>query len=125
MKFIVLRVEDDSLADALVETLNAKPSLDLWEKTPADDVTPVPVPVDVVGLFKTPTNFCNPSDGHRGKKTDAGWTRGKKYGWWVCGACKKPTEAWGTNLNAVLSSARNLLAPSPQSLGAAKAVTSD
>src|SRR4051795_7085717 len=63
----------------------------------------------VVGIFKAPTVYCDNTDGHRGKKTEAGWTRGKKYGWWVCGKCKKPTKAWSENLNAVLGAAKNLL----------------
>jgi hypothetical protein len=68
-----------------------------------------PRDLEVVGVFKAPTQFCDPSDGHRGKKTQSGFTRGKKYGWWVCAKCKKPTRQWGRNLNAVLGAARNLL----------------
>jgi hypothetical protein len=74
----------------------------------------------LVGVFQVPTKFCDPTDGHRGRKTQAGWTRGKKYGWWVCGSCKKPTEAWGKSLNAILSSARNLLNDGKDTLGAAR-----
>ena len=40
--------------------------------------------LELIGVFKKPTLYCNPSDGHRGKK----------YGWWVCGICGKPTERW-------------------------------
>lgn len=83
MKYVVLLIEDD------IDSLSYHP--------------------EPVAVFKAPTKFCNPSDGHRGKKTEAGWTRGMKYGWWVCGKCKKPTTQWASNLNAVLGAAKNLL----------------
>lgn len=60
--------------------------------------------VTLHGVWRKPTQFCtcnrNPRQG--------GFTRGKKYGWWVCAACGKPHElssrgaewwvALGTNL---------------------------
>lgn len=49
---------------------------------------------EVRGIWQKPTMFCDDGDGHRGKKTEAGWTRGRKYGWWVCGKCGKPSERW-------------------------------
>lgn len=53
--------------------------------------------VQVIAVFKKPTLYCDPADGHRNrKKTHQGWTRGKKYGWWVCSLCGKPTEKWAT-----------------------------
>jgi len=86
MKYLVLKVEDQEAN----EYLNS-------EDEP------------IVAVFQAPTVYCDNTDGHRGKKTEAGWTRGKKYGWWVCGKCKKPTETWSKNLNAVLGAAKNLL----------------
>jgi hypothetical protein len=102
MHYVVLRVDDDSKLEQLLE----------------EDIPRLQSGIETVGLFRAPTNFCDPSDGHRGKKTEAGWTRGKKYGWWVCGKCKKPSRLWGTNLNAVFTSSYNLLAK-PHVLGAA------
>lgn len=56
----------------------------------------------VCGVWKRPTKFCDCS---RGAKA---YTRGKKYGWWTCAQCHKPSEfaqsatkwelALGTNL---------------------------
>jgi hypothetical protein len=93
MHYVVIEVEDDSKLDQLLE----------------EDIPRLQSGIRTIGLFRVPTKFCDPSDGHRGRKTEAGWTRGKKYGWWVCGSCKKPSKMWGRNLNAVLSSTRNLL----------------
>lgn len=61
-----------------------------------DNIEPVVVDqAEVRGVWQKPTMFCKSGDGHRGKKTEAGWTRGRKYGWWVCGKCGKPTDLWG------------------------------
>lgn len=45
------------------------------------------------GVFKKPTQFC---DCQGGRKTAMGFTRGLKYGWWVCAKCKKPTARWAS-----------------------------
>jgi hypothetical protein len=45
-----------------------------------------------IGAFKVPTKFCA-NTSHR----SAGYTRGQKYGWWVCGVCRLPTEKWADN----------------------------
>ncbi len=43
----------------------------------------------VVGLYKRPTQFCPcPSDG---------FTKGVKYGWWVCAGCRKPRRLYWRN----------------------------
>jgi hypothetical protein len=66
-----------------------------------------------------PTMFCDNSDGHRGKKTASGWSKGKRWGLWICARCGKPSMRWGSAYQAVISSAKNLLdeeAPDPKSL---------
>lgn len=114
-RLVVLSFDNDDQAQTLVE--------DWWEalqSTPANEegkvrvdlLTPIQennVQCQIVGVYKKPTLFCNPNDGHRGRKTSGGWTKGKKWGWWVCGTCHKPSLLWGNNINAVLGSARNLL----------------
>lgn len=66
---------------------------------------------NVVGLFARPSLFCDPSDGHTGGrgKTGRGWTKGKKYGWWVCAVCKKPSRLWGEKFECVVGNGKNLL----------------
>jgi len=47
----------------------------------------------VRGVWKKPTLFCTkekPGCSSRSR----GSTRGKKYGWWVCTGCGKPTKLW-------------------------------
>jgi hypothetical protein len=65
----------------------------------------------VTAAYKKPTKFCEPDDGHRGRKRTTGWTRGRKYGWWVCGVCGKPTKKWATGDIWQYSMGYNLLPP--------------
>lgn len=51
----------------------------------------------VRGVWKKPTLFCDPSDGHadgHGRTQSRSFSRGKKYGWWVCVHCGKPRKQW-------------------------------
>jgi hypothetical protein len=116
MRYVVLAIEDNEAAQRLTEEM---------QTVETHGYPFVPQGASIAGMFAVPTKFCDDEPaGHRGKKTQAGWTRGKKYGWWVCGSCKKPTKAWGTNLNSLLSSCVNLLAPN-HIIGAARAVGVD
>jgi hypothetical protein len=88
---VVLEFENEALAKQFVKAAledDIYASLGEW----LEDATRLRT--FVIGVFKKPTKYCDPGDGHRGKKTSGGWTRGKKYGWWVCGICGKPTERW-------------------------------
>jgi hypothetical protein len=85
--YVVLSFEDDEEAKEFVTDVlrsggPSKAGVDIWL-------------AKVRGVFKKPTKFCDPSDGHRaGKKTEQAFTRGRRYGWWVCALCGKPTKAW-------------------------------
>ena len=57
-----------------------------------------------VGVFKKPTKFC---DCESSRKPPQGWTKGTKYGWWICTMCGKPSERWAESLRDTLG--RNLL----------------
>lgn len=102
-KYVVLQVDDDREADKVIDALQRGDYIGL--EAPLVFGT-----TKVVGVFKKPTLFCDSVVGrHSSKKTQGGWTRGLKYGWWVCAICKKPSKRWADNLNAVLGAARNLL----------------
>lgn len=63
----------------------------------------------VRAVYKKPTQFCD-SATHKGSgRRVMGFTRGTKFGWWLCTQCKKPTAAWGASINAVIGSGNNLL----------------
>lgn len=50
----------------------------------------------VAGMYKKPTIFCDPLDGnHKANRRVVGFTKGTRWGWWVCAICHKPTKnAW-------------------------------
>lgn len=116
-RYVVLAFDSNAQAETLVE--------DWWnslQTAPMDEdgkprvrlLTPVQendVECHVVGLLAKPTLFCNPEDGHLKSvgKTGRGFTRGMKYGWWVCAICKKPTKGWAAGWKPVVADARNLL----------------
>ena len=114
-RLVVLEFDDDGEADTLVEDWNrARQEAPRQEDGTLRIVLLTPqqendVQCKIIGMYKRPTLFCDPSDGHRCRKTNSGWTKGKKWGWWVCGSCHKPSKLWGNNVSAIIGSARNLL----------------
>jgi hypothetical protein len=66
------------------------------------------LPIDLRGLFKKPTKFCDCAN-TGGNLKKRGFTRGKKFGWWVCDRCHKPTKSWGRGDHWFLALGRNLL----------------
>lgn len=61
----------------------------------------------VRGMWQKPTKFCEcqPS----GKKQERGYTRSKKYAWWVHADCGKPTALWARGEHFFYSLGKNLL----------------
>lgn len=61
----------------------------------------------VRGVWQKPTKFCDcqPSS----KKQDRGYSRSKKYSWWVHKDCGKPTKLWASGEHFFYSLGRNLL----------------
>jgi len=89
--YVLLAFDDDDQAHTLVEDMLRTPYADIL--TPSQENN---VHATVRGVWKKPTLFCDPSDGHlksKGKFSHS-FSRGKKYGWWVCAQCGKPREAW-------------------------------
>jgi hypothetical protein len=80
-KYVLLAFDDDKKADEFLQKnfLGSEyvdyESAEVWATLRA--------------VFKKPTQFCQcTAIKHRG------WTRGKKFGWWVCSQCKKPSRQW-------------------------------
>lgn len=50
---------------------------------------------EVVAAYKKPTIFCDVLDGnHSRNRRVIGFTKGTKWGWWVCALCSKPREMY-------------------------------
>jgi hypothetical protein len=97
-RFVLLEFPDDTEAEDFVGVvLSGKPGSS-WKV------------MKVWGIFQKPTKFC---ECIAGKKTASGFTRGVKYGWWVCARCKKPTAKWASGRQWFTVIGTNLL---PRSL---------
>ena len=93
MRYVVLKFDDNDDAEAFVQLALRDPIKEY----------------EAMGLFAGPTQFCTCTGG-RGRIHS--WTRGQRFGWWVCKSCKKPSEATGgplQQMRAVVSQSRNLL----------------
>jgi hypothetical protein len=64
---------------------------------------------EIDAVYGKPTQFCTPGDGHRGRRRASGYTRGKRFGWWVCAMCGKPEAPLKDKPLAVMVQANNLL----------------
>jgi hypothetical protein len=92
-KYLVLSFEDDADADEAIRLIQQAGCIPNSGSEPA---------CTVLAVYKKPTKFCKCTSIKK-----RGWTRGKKYGWWVCDQCKKPSEK-ATRPEAV-TTYRNLL----------------
>jgi hypothetical protein len=102
-KYVLLAFDNDAEADKFVDIVVQDREVIAWSV--GQDVTEaVPLPATVRAVYKKPTQFCHCV---RGKRD--GFTRGKKYGWWVCDKCHKPTKAWAEGDQWYTSLGRNLL----------------
>lgn len=70
----------------------------------------------ISAVYKKPSKFCTPDDGHLKGKGSRSFTRGRKYGWWVCAVCGKPTKKWARGDIWHFSMGYNLLPPSVSDL---------
>jgi hypothetical protein len=81
---VLVEFADDAKAKAFVEKINGA-----YEALPEDP----PRKIRAVGIWKIPTKHCECST--QGVKMNiSGYTRGKKYGWWVHNICGRPSRFW-------------------------------
>lgn len=62
---------------------------------------------EVTAVYKKPTMFCE--GGHPHSKRFGGFTKGKKWEWWVCAMCHKPKEMYFKTVVEHNPLGRNLL----------------
>lgn len=58
--------------------------------------------VEVKGIYKRPTIVCE-RDGCG--RRPAGFTQGRKWGWWICCICAKPARTYWQNVYGNLTNA--------------------
>lgn len=93
------------MARAVVLYFENNEEADAYIKDYGQDYTEAGGSVELV--VAVPTLFCQ---GGCGRGRVRPWTRGLKWGWWVCVTCKKPCQAtFMETLRACLSQAVQLL----------------
>jgi len=97
-KYVLVAFDDDKDADKFVEFVHNVSSVIIGFAGDKEELDAA-----VRGVWKKPTKFCECTGGR------AGFTRGRKYGWWVCATCKRPTEGWANGDHWQLSLGVNLL----------------
>jgi hypothetical protein len=84
-KYVLLAFDDDKDADQAVQMIQASRCV-RWGHG-------LSLACKVRGMWKKPTKFCEGGGCSTSKKRPA-FTRGTKYGWWVCANCGRPSRAW-------------------------------
>ena len=117
-KYVLLAFDSDAEADEFVAAVSR---FDIKQQNTEGFIDTVKATVR--GIWKKPTKFCECTSGNIKQR---GWTRGKKFGWWVCDKCYKPSPAWargdlwynslGVNLLPVSFEAPEYRGPRPLNL---------
>jgi hypothetical protein len=93
-KYVLVAFDKDADAEEFVAEVQGRGGV----------VTPPDVtPAIIRGVWKKPTKFCTGCTGRKG------YTRGKKYGWWVCVSCGKPSQGWANGDHWMTALGTNLL----------------
>jgi hypothetical protein len=94
-RYVLLAFDDDQEAIRFAEAAQSEQGI-TW--IPARDHTGdaeldtfLGLDAIVRGMWKKPTMFCDCTDK---RKPPHGWTRGQKWGWWVCTKCSRPGAGW-------------------------------
>jgi hypothetical protein len=104
--YVMLTFDNDDEAHKYVKDVLQSKSVTIATKSLDPDVEEIPALVR--GVWKKPTIFCTCDSNDR----KVGFTRGKKFGWWVHAKCGKPSKLWGQGNAWHPALGRNLL---PQS----------
>lgn len=97
--FVLLSFDDDDEAKEFVKAqLNERVQVTYND----DQYDPFEVSAEVRGVYKRPVQFCTCT-------RTPGWTRGKRFGWWVCVDCGKPSKMWAMGVMLFTPLGTNLL----------------
>jgi hypothetical protein len=83
-RYVLLQIDSDKEADTLVSDMEEYPDSNLLTPVQENRIT-----AKVVAEFQKPTAYCQCTQEQKKGKLGA---RGAKFGWYICGVCKKPFE---------------------------------
>lgn len=99
--------------------------------TQTDDDEPYNLPAKVEAVVARPTVWCKcnvqPESKYQRRKRQArregGWSRGSRFGWWLCAHCRRPSRAAVVHwIDSMLVGANDLL---PEILGGERLTAMD
>lgn len=90
-KYVLLTFERDAEADEFAEMVKHGDVGVYVSRREGDPHAWQKVFCKLRGVFKKPTKFCSCTSTRK-----RGFTRGRKYGWWVCSMCGRPTQGWAS-----------------------------
>lgn len=88
--YVMLSFDDDNEAHRFVKETLTDGEIGYDTHSSESELEVSWVACTVRGVWKKPTIFC---DCESTKRVD-GFTRGRKYGWWVHAKCGKPSKLW-------------------------------
>jgi len=108
--YLMLEFKDDNDAHTFVKDVLEHGAVTASSAVVEEDrvLTTLIVPTTVRAVWKKPTIFCTCESFER----KMGFTRGRKYGWWVHSKCSKPSKLWAAGNHWCSEFGMNLL---PQS----------
>jgi hypothetical protein len=105
-RLLVINIDDNETAKAVIDAV-----MDIQGR-PADAYMIGPMlgasGATLEGVFARPTQFCECTDVRGKGRPDAGWSRTKRFGWWVHVKCKKPSKMASSSLQ-VLHDGNNII----------------
>jgi len=88
-RILILSVDNNEEAEDFAKWLIEGNAPKAWAE---GDLPVVPPGTTLEAMIARPTVGCRGPHRVPGKmKPERGWTRTKRFGWWVCGVCKKPS----------------------------------
>ena len=119
---VILHFEDNEAAERFVRETSASGGIPIISNDP--NLYSEYVYARVEAVVAVPTKWCRcrtvqpvsrsaaRRQARKARIEGTGWTRGKKYGWWLCGTCHKPSKPVCTHwYSGMLNGANDLLKP--------------
>lgn len=107
-RIIILSVPENEEAEDFARWLLDGNAPKTWDE---GDLPVVPRNTTIEAMIARPTIGCRGPHRVPGKlKSQMSWTRTQRFGWWVCGVCKKPSPTVVRNfIDNMLGGHNNLL----------------
>jgi hypothetical protein len=113
-RIIILSIESNAEAEDFARWLLDGNAPKTWDE---GDLPVVPRGTKIEAMIARPTVACRGPHRVPGKlRSQMGWTRTQRFGWWVCSVCKKPSPTVVRDFIRNMCNGHNDLLPELQGL---------